>query len=110
MVWKDDEGDSVHYHEANENWKHIYNLQFLVYPWHRTGSLNNDCIRPYNQGLRSADLDTKKIVNLMYFNQVEPGYNKLNYTTLKKTEIKVYNSDQVSLIKIDNLNYFGNVD
>ena len=46
----------------------------------------------------------------MYFNQVEPGYNKLNYTTLKKTEIKVYNSDQVSLIKTDNLNYFGNVD
>lgn len=27
------------------------NYPFLVYPWHRYGSLNNDCVRPYSEDI-----------------------------------------------------------
>ena len=33
-----------------------YEFSFLTYPWHRTGSLNNDCVRPAGKGNRSAML------------------------------------------------------
>lgn len=39
---------------------------FLTYPWHRTGSLNNDMVRPDGSGIRSAMLGQKKLTNLMF--------------------------------------------
>lgn len=62
---------------------------FLVYPWHRTGSLNNDCVRPVDSGSRSAILNQKKLINLMYFGKV--SYEAA--TELSDTNIKVFNSD-----------------
>lgn len=79
---------------------------FLIYPWHRIGSLNNDCVRPTDDdGSRSAVLDQKKMANLMYFEEMH--YNEL---VLDKLSIDIFNSDQVSLIKTNNKNYFGNID
>lgn len=83
-----------------------YEFSFLTYPWHRTGSLNNDCVRPAGKGNRSAMLSQKKLINLMYFGDNE-NYSDSNFNA---KDIRVFNSDQVSLVKINNNNYFGNVD
>lgn len=62
----------------------IYNLKdetskpqdcaFLIYPWHRFGSLNNDCVRSMDStgaaGKRTAMLDQKKISNIMVFDDL----------------------------------------
>lgn len=92
---------------------------FLVYPWHRTGSLNNDCVRPVEiEGSRTAVLSQKKMVNLMCFNDVSNSPNEELYIEKTINEesvtynsiIKVFNSDQVALVKINDKNYFGNID
>lgn len=79
---------------------------FLIYPWHRTGSLNNDCARPDGMGSRTAVLSQKKMTNLMYFGTMHSDVP----AQLTDATIKVFDSDQVSLVKINDMNYFGNVD
>lgn len=88
---------------------------FLVYPWHRTGSVNNDVARPPEKGSRTSVLNLKKLINIMYFG--EPYRIKINNGKwedinfdLADADIKVFNSDQVSVVKIDGKNYFGNID
>lgn len=39
---------------------------YMVYPWHKSGSLNNDYNRDANLGIRTAQLLHKKISNLKY--------------------------------------------
>ncbi len=93
---------------------------YLVYPWHRNGSLNNDINRSVDQGSRTAELKTKVISNLKY-----SGYNiwaTSSWTAKEKaagiTIPQIFNSNEVSLIKIpapnnsylQPLNYYGNVD
>lgn len=101
--------------------KDTYNTRYnyLVYPWSRNGSINNDCVRPTDAGTRTAVLNKKVISNLKF---------SLNNTWLTKawvpkngiTPIKVFNSDQISLLKIkvpannfadikDTINYYGNI-
>ena len=94
--------------EKIENNKLIPNIDsFLVYPWHRTGSLNNDCVRPENKGSRSAMLNQKKMINMTCCNESQIIEDLLSQG---KQEIRSYNSDQISLVKINNVNYFGNID
>ena len=38
----------------------------MVYPWNKSGSLNNDIVRPNGGGTRSAVLKRKKISNLKF--------------------------------------------
>lgn len=112
-----DEGknaDSYYASNANDpDWE----LNWLIYPWHRTGSLNNDIARPENRGARTSVLKRKVISNLKFSNdniwldnQWSPGDGI--------TPISVFDSNEVSLIKIpvpenskiEALNYYGNVD
>lgn len=44
----------------------LYEFSFMVYPWHRTGSLNNDVVRGDNLGTRTAVLEKKVISNLRF--------------------------------------------
>lgn len=93
---------------------------FMVYPWHRSGSLNNDINRPSNTGTRSAVLSKKVISNLKF-----SSYNTWLGTAWEAetkaagiTSVQVFNSNEVSLIKVPTpknsgitaLNYYGNVD
>ena len=39
---------------------------YMVYPWHKSGSLNNDYNRDANNGIRTAKLLQKRISNLKY--------------------------------------------
>lgn len=97
--------------------------KYLIYPWHRSGSLNNDENRG-DSGTRSAVLKQKRLSNLKFC-----GYTKFfDYSgigqgafdgTLDITQIQLFDSDQVSLIKLPlkniafkdaNISYYGNVD
>lgn len=104
----------------DKNWE----FNFLVYPWHRSGSLNNDCTRPEGKGVRTSVLKRKVISNLRF----SPDTAWLdNIWTAEKTEgsakngitpVSIFNSNEVSLIKIPvpknsgikALNYYGNID
>lgn len=95
---------------------------FLVYPWHRNGSLNN---QKYNDdsGSRSSMLKYKKMSNLRYSNQTK--YLDTIWAAYASGDpdkngcsVKIFNSNEVVNIKLDtptnsdikNINYYGNVD
>lgn len=94
-------------------------FNYMVYPWHRFGSLNNDCTRggTADSGTRSAMLETKKISNLKY-----SGYNTwlTSYWGASEgiTPIQLFHSNEMEMTKIteikntklNRLSYYGNVD
>lgn len=98
---------------------------FMVYPWHRNGSLNNDDT-PIGDNIRTAMLDKKKMSNLrfsygtFYFNKENlwNAFEKESSTKTGISGIQIFNSDQETLIKIpspknsnlEDINYYGNVD
>lgn len=82
---------------------------YMVYPWNREGSLNNDCNRPTDKGTRTALLKRKKTTNILFSNT----FNSIDYTDICDTGVsnkQLFNSDQVSMVKVDNNNYYGNID
>lgn len=93
-----------------------YRYDYIIYPWQKTGSLNNDIIRPAEQGETTSLLKNKKISNLKYFHNVT--YLENDYE-IPVNEISLFSNDQLSLLKIpyydaiDKLkviSYYGNVD
>lgn len=97
---------------------------FVVYPFHRNGSLNNT--KNATDGHRSAMLDKKKLSNLRfslnsyYFNPSDIWYA---YKAGSKTKtgisgVSMFDSNEVSLIRVpapensglNDINYYGNVD
>lgn len=85
---------------------------FMVYPWHRSGSLNNDSARPDGKGTRSAVLSKKKISNLKfsYRNTIEtPMHYDISTPIL-------FDSNEVSMAKVmipylgKEVPYYGNID
>lgn len=98
------------------------NFSYLIYPWQRSGSLNDDVNRPADQGIRTAVLKTKKIANLKFCG----NNNWFKYEGIQNsdfdydiTTIQLFDSDNLELTKIPyadsdtsvgNVNYYGNVD
>jgi hypothetical protein len=101
---------------------HGYTEAFIVYAWHRNGSLNNQ--GPVTEGTRTAMLDKKKISNMKFSSfsyflsspwlaYVE---NDNNHTGI--TGVGIFNSNEQSLVRIPSpansglgdLNYYGNID
>lgn len=88
-----------------------YEFAFMVYPWQRSTSLNNDCNRPSGSGTRSAMLSTKKISNLKFAKtSVHLTSKRTQLATTGKNPIQLFNDDQVAIVKINDKNYYGNVD
>lgn len=97
---------------------------FVVYPWHRNGSLNNK--KWATDGYRSAMLDKKKLSNLRfsynsyYFNpeQIWNAYIEGDSTHTGISGVSVFDSNEVTLTRIpapqnsslDDINYYGNID
>lgn len=89
-------------------------VPWMVHLWHRSGSLNNDCVRPDGSGARSAVLKKKVISN------IRSSINTIwldNLINISSSSIQVFNSNEVSLLKIEDdknkngdITYFGNVD
>lgn len=103
------------------------NLQstgFVVYPWHRNGSLNNTKFATDNY--RSAMLDKKRMSNLKYSYKTEyidsdkiwNAYKKDDNNSTGISGIAVFDSNEITVAKISaplnsnltDINYYGNVD
>lgn len=110
------DSDRYVYAPSGKDTTNKYELNWMIYPWHRTGSLNNDVNR--STGTRTSELKRKVISNLRYSDATK-------YTDLWSsnnangiTAVSLVNSNEVSLTKIpvpknstiENLNYYGNVD
>lgn len=102
-----------------------YQRAFMIYPWHRNGSLNNEGVldTTTDKVSRSSYLKNKKMSNLKYSaftKYFNTPWLAETYDTLHNgiTEVQVFNSDTDMLIKIPEpknsnigtLNYYGNVD
>lgn len=90
-----------------------HDFSFMVYPWQRSTSLNNDCNRPSGEGTRTAMLSTKKISNIRFGDTTyldDADITSAGSTLVKGSKFQLFNSDQVSLLKVDGNSYYGNVD
>lgn len=95
---------------AYDRQKHSF--LFMVYPWNKSGSLNNDIVRPNNGGSRSAVLKRKKISNLKFSQTTDYGnydYVK-SFPTTYDINAQIFDSDQVQLVKVNGHSYYGNID
>lgn len=103
---------------------HHYTTGFVVYPWHRNGSLNNTKFA--TDGYRSAMLDKKKMSNMRYsYKSVYLDSGNIWNAYVSGSGIKtgisgvaVFDSNEVSLVRLPaqensgltDINYYGNVD
>lgn len=101
-----------------------YTTGFVVYPWHRNGSLNNTKFA--TDGYRSAMLDKKKMSNMRYSyksvyldsGNIWNAYISGNSTRTGISGVAVFDSNEVSLVRLPaqensgltDINYYGNVD
>ena len=96
----------------DKGWYWAYNtssppIDYPVYMWHKNGSLNNDVARDG----RSAQLLKKKISN--YRLGSATTYYAIGDSTIigsSSTDIQLFNSDTLSVIKVNGKTYQGNVD
>lgn len=103
----DDSGSDFNAY-SNSN---INEVDYLIYPWQASGSLNNDVNRPANGGTRTAVLYKKKLSNIKYFNTT---YRIINQD-IKVVQAVLHTSEQTELYKIKTSNnkevsYYGNID
>ena len=103
---------------------HHYTTGFVVYPWHRNGSLNNTKFA--TDGYRSAMLDKKKMSNMRYSyksvyldsGNIWNAYVSGSSTRTGISGVAVFDSNEVSLVRLPaqensgltDINYYGNVD
>jgi hypothetical protein len=115
--------DLTGYKEGYRN-GHKLTTGFVVYPWHRNGSLNNTKFA--KDGYRSAMLSKKRMSNMRYsykteymnINNVWNAYKEGDSLKTGISGISVFDSNEVSLVRIPaqknsgltDINYYGNVD
>lgn len=94
-----------------------YPTNWMVYMWHRNGSLNNDV----NREGRSAMLQTKKISNYRIANYMQKTINSNTVTVgpisylsgrldVTTHDIKIFDSLELQYIKVNGKPYMGNID
>ena len=87
-------------------------MNHLIYPWHRSGSLNNSP-RVDEKKTRSAVLSKKKISNLKFFNRFERAVEEITY---RIGTPQLFSSNEMSVVKVwvdylgKDVPYYGNVD
>lgn len=102
----------------------LYTTGFVVYPWHRNGSLNNTKFA--TNGYRSAMLDKKKMSNMRYSyksvyldsNNIWNAYVSGSNNRTGISGVAVFDSNEVSVVRLPaqensgltDINYYGNVD
>lgn len=98
--------DSTPTYEAYHNTKSPA-VDFPVFMWHKNGSLNNDVVRDN----RSATLLKKKISNYRLGGLTT--YTEIGKSPVLGTldiDIQLFNSDELTIIKVNDKTYQGNVD
>ena len=98
----DDAGDKI---ERFVNQKSP--VRWMVYPWQRNGSLNNDIERPTGKGVRSAVLKKKVISNLRY---ALTTYNDVDSLHDFDVSPQLHTGEETNLLKIGDIIYQGNID
>lgn len=103
----DDSGNKFNAYSSSN----INDVDYLIYPWQASGSLNNDINRPADGGTRTAVLYKKKLSNIKYFNTT---YNIIDQS-IKVVQAVLHTSEQTELYKIKTSNnkevsYYGNID
>ena len=91
----DDAGDKI---ERFSNQKSP--VRWMVYPWQRNGSLNNDIERPTGKGVRSAVLKKKVISNLRY---ALTSYNDVDSLHDFDVSPQLHTGDETNSLKIGNI-------
>ncbi len=86
--------------------KEVSPVKWMVYLWNRSGSLNNDMNRPADKGIQTARLKKKIISNLRYSTTIPAS----SFNSFTPAHIKVFSSDQDTIIKMDEDIYKGNID
>ena len=82
-------------------------VRWMIYPWQRNGSLNNDIERPTGKGVRSAVLKKKVISNLRY---ALTTYNDVDSLHDFNTSPQLHTGEETNLLKIGDIIYQGNID
>ena len=82
-------------------------VKWMVYPWQRNGSLNNDIERPANMGVRSAVLKKKIISNYRYADTAFGTPSSLYQFSLPP---QLFASNEVEITKLGSKLYQGNID
>ena len=116
--------DEVTAYKKGTSNAHHYTTGFVVYPWHRNGSLNNTKFA--TDGYRSAMLDKKKISNMRFSyktqymdsSRIWNAYISDDSTRTGISGIAIFDSNEVSLVRLpaqensglSDINYYGNVD
>lgn len=111
------------YKKDTGNTKHL-TTGFVVYPWHRNGSLNNTKFA--TDGYRSAMLSKKRLSNMRFSyksvymdsSNIWNAYIRGSSTRTGISGVAVFDSNEVSLIRLPaqensgltDINYYGNVD
>lgn len=114
---KNAESFSAYEGHSDTSEKVITSVSWMIYPWQRSGSLNNDCVRPSGKGTRTSVLKRKVISNLK-FSEDNSWFDTQWKPSMGITPVSIFNSNEVSLIKvpaplnsgIESINYYGNVD
>lgn len=84
-------------------------FKWMVYPWQRSGSLNNDITRPQDKGTATSVLKKKVISNLRYAqSELADSSNWISYNISGNPQ--VYSSDQPTIVKVNETTYQGNID
>lgn len=100
------------YDEGNK--QGAYNKQYspfkwMIYLWHKNGSLNNDINRSSDTGSRSAVLNKKVISNLRVFNTAwQRGHSDILLNNSQTPQI--FDSNEVTIVKLGPNVYEGNID
>ena len=89
-------------------------FKWFVFPWQKSGSLNNDINRPAGKGTQTAKLKKKVISNLRYANTL---YNSGWYDSTSQIPSysfrsipQLFSSDQTTILKLNGRVYQGNID
>lgn len=76
-------------------------INYMVYPWHSSGSLNNDTVRSEGNGTRSAVLKRKIISNLKFSEQnISQAIKELSFSDNTKINMGIFNSNENTVLKV----------
>jgi hypothetical protein len=94
-------------------WEQKSPVKWMVYPWNKSGSLNNDFNRPADAGIPSAILKKKVISNLRFARSTwEEDASPLEEDSsfYSGFEPKLFSSNETTLLRFGDNNYMGNID
>ena len=101
--WLVDDNSDLEFEQYD---KEDYAVRYMIYPWHRSGSLNNDTVRGADKGTRTAVLSKKVLSNIKISSYTSWLASVID---LGAGYVRYFNSDEVTVEKLGDNTYYGNV-